>query len=187
VTRLLAKLPAERPQSAAEAIAALDDPGAAVPSRSPRGRRTTLLAAGIILAAAIGTAAWWNVTRAATPDFAAGTEVIAVMPLGSTGDSALARLGRDLVVTLSANIDGIGSVRTVDAMSVLQRAAELPQPVALDAARRLATSLGATYFVHGAVVADADSVRVDAALHHVHGGEPLARIRARNTATALLN
>ena len=185
VTRLLAKSPAERPQTAAEAIQILDGLHLSAPSRAPAGKRTMAITAAIVLAAAVGTFAWWNVSRAAVPDFAAGTEVIAVMPLGSTGDSAMSRLGRDLVVTLSANIDGIGTVRTVDAMSVLQRAAELPQPVALDAARRLASSLGATYFVHGALVPDANGVRVDAALHAVSGDEPLARFRARNAVTAL--
>jgi serine/threonine-protein kinase len=185
VTRLLAKLPAERPQSAVEAIEILDGVNVSGSSRAPSRKRTLPMAAAIVFAAAIGTVVWWNVSRAAAPDFASGTEVIAVMPLGSTGDSAMSRLGRDLVVTLSANIDGIGTVRTVDAMSVLQRAGELPQPLTLDAARRLATSLGATYFVHGGVVPDANGVRVDAALHAVNGDEPLARFRAQNAVTAL--
>lgn len=185
VTRLLAKLPAERPQSAAEAIATLDGLIVTAPSRAPGRKRTMPIAAGLVLAAAIGTFAWWKVSRAAVPDFSAGTEVIAVMPLGSSGDSTMNRLGRDLVITLSANIDGIGSVRTVDAMSVLQRATELPQPVTLHAARQLAASLGATYVVHGTIVMADDGVRVDAALHDVTGGEPLARFRAQNVATAL--
>jgi serine/threonine-protein kinase len=185
VTRLLAKSPAERPQSAAEALETLDGVNVSAPTRAPARKRTIPITAGLVAAAAIGTFAWWNVSRPAAPDFAAGTEVIAVMPLGSTGDSVMSRLGRDLVVTLSANIDGIGTVRTVDAMSVLQRAADLPQPVALDAARRLASALGATYFVHGAIVPDAGGVRVDAALHAVAGDQPLARFRAQNAVTAL--
>ena len=186
-SRLLAKMPAERPQSAAEAIASLDSitTPAAAQATPERRTRTPLIAAGVLGLAALGVAAFWNSTRAAVPDFADGTEVIAVMPLGSAGDSAMAQLGRNLVVTLSANIDGVGTIRTVDAMSVLQRAAAVPQPVSLDAARQLAVSLGATFFVHGALVPEDGGVRADAALHDVKGGEPLARIRAQNLVTGL--
>ena len=184
-TRLLAKLPAERPQSAGEALASLDSLTTPVSAPAPARRRSAVVAGGVLALAGIAAMAWWNASRAATPDFADGTEVIAVMPLGSAGDSAMTQLGRNLVVTLSANIDGVGSVRTVDAMSVLQRAATLPQPVSLDAARQLASSLGATYFVHGTIVPDAAGIRVDATLHGVHGGEPLARLRTQNAVTAL--
>ncbi|HEX6317102.1 MAG TPA: serine/threonine-protein kinase [Gemmatimonadaceae bacterium] len=186
-TRLLAKNPAERPQTAIEAMALLE--GVTTPPemvRATRARsRAPLIAAGALGIALVAVAAWGIATRESAPDFASGAEVIAVMPFGSTGDSALARLGRDLVATMSANIDGVGSVRTVDAMSVLQRAAALPQPVALDAARRLGSSLGATYLIHGSIVHDAAEVRVDAALFDVAGSEPLARFRASAPVTGL--
>ena len=185
-TRLLAKNPADRPQSAAEAITTLETistPSAVV--AAPARSRLAGIAVAATAIGAVALGAWWLTTRNPAPDFAAGTEVIAVMPLGSTGDSALARLGRDLVATMSANIDGIGSVRTVDAMSVLQRAAALPQPMALDAARSLGTSLGATYVIHGSIVPDPAGVRVDAALHDVTGNDPIARFRATAPASGL--
>ena len=189
VTRLLAKLPAERPQSAAEAMATLDSlttpVTVAAPATTVAKRGTPLIAAVALGVVAIGAAAFWNVTRGAVPDFADGTEVIAVMPLGSTGDSAMTQLGRNLVVTLSANIDGVGEIRTVDPMSVLQRASALPQPLTLHAARGLASSLGATYFVHGTLVPEGNGVRVDAALHDVQRGDPLTKIRAQNLVTGL--
>ncbi|HSA56503.1 MAG TPA: serine/threonine-protein kinase [Gemmatimonadaceae bacterium] len=180
--RLLAKNPAERPQSAAEALAALESittPSAApMPAPPAVKRRVPLIVAAALGIAGLGAAAVWAASRPARPDFAEGTEVIAIMPLGTTGDTALARLGRDLVVTLSANIDGVGSVRTVDPMSVLQRAGELPQPVPLDAARSLGASLGATYILHGSLVPDAGGVRLDAALHEVAGTDLVARLNA---------
>ena len=177
VRRLLAKNPAERPQSAAEAIAALDSLSTPASPVAPAVRsRAPLIGAAVAATVAVVAITAWAMMRPSAPDFAEGTEVIAVMPFGSTGDSALTRLGRDLVVTLSANIDGVGSVRTVDAMSVLQRASDLPQPVALDAARSMAGSLGATYIVHGAIVPDDDGVRVDAALYDVTASAPIARI-----------
>jgi hypothetical protein len=183
ITRLLAKNPAERPQSAYEALAILETPttpvaaaSSAVPVSGPGSRKPLAMAAAIGIAA-IAAAAFWA-SRPSVPDFADGTEVIAVMPLGTTGDTALARLGRELVITLSANIDGVGSVRTVDPMSVLQRASELPQPLPLDAARRLAASLGATYIVHGSIIPEGSGVRLDAGLHEVAGTDLLARLNA---------
>src|SRR5688572_6239201 len=59
-------------------------------------------ALGVLAAVAVGA---WLKMHAGTA-VADDADVIAVMPLATTGDSALARLGRDLVVTLSANLDG---------------------------------------------------------------------------------
>ena len=177
VRRLLAKNPAERPQSATEAIAALESLTTPVAAAAPTvRRRAPLIGTAIAATIAIVAIGAWAMTRPSAPDFAEGTEVIAVMPFGSTGDTALTRLGRDLVVTMSANIDGVGSVRTVDAMSVLQRASDLPQPVSLEAARALAASLGATYILHGALVPDDNGVRADAAFYDVAASTPIARI-----------
>jgi TolB-like protein len=99
-----------------------------------------------------------------------------VIPFGSTGDSALTRLGRDLVVTLSTNLDGVGSLRAVDPMSVIQRANQLPQPVPLAEARSLGEALGARSVLHGSLVREGALVRVNIGLYPVADGEPLARI-----------
>ena len=49
--------------------------------------------------------------------------LIAVLPFTPSGtDTALARLGRDLVFTLSAELDGLGDIRVVDAHTVLAQA-----------------------------------------------------------------
>jgi len=218
ITRLLAKQPAERPQTALEALTILESvstpnggsvavSGAhatvtvmmastplstpAVTAPSVRGRGTggptRRIVAGALVTLALGVGTWWTLgraTRGSTP-VAAGAEVIVVMPLASTGDSALARLGRDLVVTVSTNLDGVGTLRLVDPMSVLQRARELPQPIPLETARSLAADLGASSVLHGSVIREGELVRVDLALHPVQGGEPLARGMVRLPAASV--
>lgn len=225
IGRLLAKQPAERPQTALEALVTLESiatpgnglgiaappfastgaatvlmeatpparPAAVAPTRGAmptgapmprnRGRRWGRNAVGVLALIGIGVGGWWATRRATdhgtTSQFAEGAEVIAVMPLGSTGDSALARLGRDLVVTVSTNLDGVGTLRLVDAMSVLQRARELPQPIPLEAARALASDLGASSVLHGSLIPEGEMVRVDLVLVPVAGGDPLARTTLR--------
>ena len=190
ITRLLAKNPAERPQSAHEVLVTLDGvvtpsgtrvhaPGSApdqptLPNASRR--RASVVAAlaalGVITAVAAG--AWWK-SRAGVV-VADDADIVAVMPLSTTGDSALARLGRDLVVTLSANLDGVGALRAVDATTVIMR---VPQALPLDQARALARELGARSVLHGSLVHDGPLVRADVVLAPVNGGDPLGRISAR--------
>ena len=203
ITRLMAKNPAERPQSAHEVAASLEavtTPGgsgvmvaspaspslqvtghvlpagtttdALVRIRARAPRRYLTLAAGLVFVVAAGL--WWR-SRADSAPVVEGADVIAVMPFGSTGDTASGRLGRDLVVTMSANLDGVGSLRAVDAMSVLQRAQLLPQPVPLDAARKLGAELGARSVLHGSLVREGAMVRAEVGLYPVSGGEALAR------------
>ncbi len=201
IARLMAKNAAERPQSAHEAMAVLDGvttpadtplqvttPGAysqrsssaptpTAAAAGPRRRRVRLVAVAAVLV--LGTLVSWFALRSQRGDVAAGADVIAVAPLGSSGDSALAQLGRDLVVTVSANLDGVGSLRAVDAMAVILRASKLPSPLPLDDARAMAVVLGAGSVLHGSLVRDAGLVRLDVALFPAKGGDPLARATAR--------
>ena len=191
VQRLLAKNPAERPQSGHEALATLDAlttppgttvdnpatvPVAALPSHTRVSRRSRIVIGGAAMLAIVAAAAlraWWAGRAGAAP-VAEGTDVIAVLPLASTGDSGLARLGRDLVVTLSANLDGVGDVRAVDATSVMMHA---PRPLPLDQARAVAREFAARSVLHGTLVRESGIVRATMVLV-VEGGEPLARVSA---------
>jgi len=102
--------------------------------------------------------------------------VVAVLPFApSLPDSALARLGRDLVISLSATLDGTGDTRTADALTVLAQAAGSDGPLPLDTARGLARRLGAGRFLHGGLTRVGDEVRLDAALYGVADAEPVAR------------
>src|SRR5262249_19654781 len=77
--------------------------------------------------------------------------------------------------TLSANLDGVGDVRAVDATSVMMRA---PRPLALEQARTVARELGARSVLHGTLVREGSIVRATMVLIPVEGGEPLARVSA---------
>ncbi len=200
ITRLMAKTPAERPQTAHEVAVALEavttpggsigmpaaTPPAALASSSsaagttspvagrPRALKPAIAASAAVLVLVAG-GLWWR-DRADAAPVAEHADVIAVVPFGSTGDTALMRLGRDLTVTLSTNLDGVGSLRAVDAMSVIQRAQELAQPVPLADARTLGAALGARSVLHGSLVRQGALVRADVGLFPVDGTEPIARL-----------
>ena len=191
VRRLLAKNPAERPQTAHEALATLEvvttpssttvNPAAVTPrptaAPNAHARRPRLVVGGAalaVVAAATALATSWA-RRAGAGPVLDGTDVIAVMPFASTGDSMLVRLGRDLVVTLSANLDGVGDVRAVDATSVIMRA---PKPLPIEEARVAGRALGARSILHGTLVREGVLVRATMLLASVEGGEPLARVSA---------
>jgi len=189
IERALAKDPAARPQSAREMIGALDavitpvaaPRRAAVPSTFTR-IRLPLVAAGVIALAAAGV----FLTRAReTPapaptvaPVASGADLIAVMPLSAVSDTSLARLGQDLVVTLSTNLDGVGSLHTVDAATLLMRARRLPSPLPLAEARAAARDLGARSVLTGTLINEGDRVRASVTLHPVGSDSAIARATA---------
>ena len=189
ITRALAKDPAERPESARQMIASLESVttpaatsvrSAPTDSASTRRRRVPLAAAAAMLAVAAGV----YVVRArtaseATPaPVAAGADLIAVMPLSAVSDSSLARLGQDLVVTLSTNLDGVGSLRTVDAVTLLMRTRKEASPLALADARAIARDLGARSVLTGTLLHQGDRVRASVALHQVGSDSAIARASA---------
>jgi len=215
VAQLLAKSPAERPQRAAEVIAILETANtpsatsrpptpnmsaeralapsatttratAATAATAPARRRGPLPAVLAVAAVVgVGALALWG-GRAGGATVAPDADAIAVIPLGSTGDEALERFGRDLAVTLSANLDGVGTLRAVDAMTVLQRTRPLPQPLSVADARQLGTELGARSVLHGTVLRVGDDVRAEVALYPVGGGEPIARASVLGPERALM-
>ena len=99
---------------------------------------------------------------------------IAVLPFTPSGaDTALSRLGRDLVYTLSAELDGLGGLRVVDAHTVLARVDEgalaAPDPAGL------ARGFGAASIVQGSLVRVGAAVRLDLALLGADSAVALAR------------
>ena len=191
ITRALAKDPTQRPQSARELIAALDVvstpvPTAmrptSVPSRtSALSRRTVPLAAAVVLALAATVAYVLRSRTEAAPGttpVTAGADLIAVMPLSAVSDSSLTRLGQDLVVTLSANLDGVGSLQTVDAATLLMRARKLPSPLPLADARLAARELGARSVLTGTLINQGSRVQASVTLHRVGSDSVIAKATA---------
>jgi TolB-like protein len=126
-----------------------------------------------VVAVALGAALLFSSRASPVPSEASR---IAVIPFAPTApDTALARLGRDLVVTLSANLDGVGGIQTVDALTILARVEPFDVPPSLAEAAALARELGASSVVYGSVLRVGSDVRIDAALHPTDSGAPLAR------------
>lgn len=107
-----------------------------------------------------------------------GADLIAVMPLSAVSDTSLSRLGQDLVVTLSANLDGVGSLTSVDAITLLMRARTLPSPLPLREAQSLARELGARSVLTGTLLRTGERVRASVTLHRVWSEATLARAEA---------
>lgn len=96
---------------------------------------------------------------------------IAILPFVPTvPDSALTQLGRDLVVTVSTNLDGLNEVRAIDPSAILTHSSS-DEPHTADEARALAQMLGATRFVHGRLIRTGDRVRLDLGVFRTAGSE----------------
>ena len=183
VTRALAPIPADRFATAAEFAAALAPGGPIEGGRAEASRMEGaarrggwwkgVALVGILAAAAVGLRL---LSRPPGPNLSPSASLIAVLPFAPSGaDTALSRLGRDLVFTLSAELDGLGPLRVVDAHTVLaqSKAGGLYTP---DEGATLARRFGAGSIVHGSLVREGATVRLDFVLLPTDSGAvPLAR------------
>jgi serine/threonine protein kinase/TolB-like protein len=145
-------------------------------------RHAARLSAAALALFGLALAGLWAWPAVPPPDLTSDS-VIAVLPfVPSAPDPALVRLGRDLAVTLAANLDGVGEFRAVDIRPVIARqnddgAGER----AVEAARRV----GAGVIVRGRLVRAGDLVRADAALFIGDSVDPVARATATAPPDAL--
>lgn len=142
-----------------------------------RGRRmATAAAVGGVLLLAAGLVLSRGSSGTRT-EIAAAASAIAVLPaVPVTEDSALARLGRELAVTLGANLDGIGRIRTTPAITVLAHADEAAR--SLEHGARVARRLGARSVLHGSLLRSGSDVRLDLVLLDAEDLDPLASATA---------
>jgi eukaryotic-like serine/threonine-protein kinase len=168
IRRALSMAPSDRQASAAEFAEAIAIPDT---NATPRLRRVALIGVTVIaLAVAIAT----MMARSKQPVLGAAS-VIAILPIASAvSDTALDRLGRDLVVTLSANLDGVGEIRTLDALTVLAQTSE-SGALSVEQGAALARRLGASSVVSGTIVRVRPNVRVDLGLFTADSLRQLAR------------
>ena len=182
IARTLARNPAERFATMAEFATALSGPTSVRPRPAHRAntRRRAWVAGAAVLATG-GIAGWLMWSR--QPPVAPSSSVIAVMPfLPSSPDSALTRLGRDLALTISANLDGVGGIRTADPRIVLAKAGRSAASLAASDAIAVGKELGAGRVVIGDIVPVGSDVRLDLKLLDTEGSpEPLARASFTNT------
>ena len=165
IAHAMAPVPADRFQTAEELLDALTRtaPATEALTRPASNRRVVAAVASLAALAAIAAAVLIPRTK---PVITPSATAIAVLPpTPVTTDSALTRLGRELAITVSTNLDGVGGIHVTDALSVLANVnAGRPTP-ALEQARALGKRLGATSIVRGTLIRAGDSVRVDVALH----------------------
>ena len=177
INQALARTPADRFGTAAEFADALSQPPDAplVPRSVVGGRHWRIVA--VVVAVLAGLAA---VLRFLSPpsgsDISPSASTIAVLPFTPSGiDTALSRLGRDLVFTMSSGLDGLGTIRAVDAHTVLAQAKSGGFYSPAEGAA-LARRFGAGGVVHGSLVREGADVRLDFVLLSTEGGgAPLAR------------
>jgi serine/threonine-protein kinase len=174
IAQALAKDPNARLRTAAEFRDAL---GASAydrrrPSLPSKTAQIGVVAAVVLIIAALGVV----VSRRHRMLVIPSASTIAVVPFApSTPDTALTRLGRDLVVTLTANLDGVGDIRTVDALTVLAQTRGSGSLGSLQDAAALARRLGASSVAHGSLVRVGDQARLDIGLFTTDSATPIAR------------
>ena len=177
ITRALARTPADRFATAPEFADALSPSADAPPVLRSAGigkhRRTVAMLVAVLAGAAL---VLLLRSRPSGPDISPSASIIAVLPFSPSGsDTALSRLGRDLVFTMSSGLDGLGTIRAVDAHTVLAQAKPGGFYSPAEGAA-LARRFGAGGVVHGSLVREGAEVRLDFVLLPTDGGgTPLAR------------
>jgi TolB-like protein len=178
ILRALAKVPADRFGTVGEFARALDEGRRDVSLPAARGAtaagRWMMAALTALLAGGAAVFLLWPHPK--TPRIIPSASLIAVLPFTPSGsDSALSRLGRDLVFTLSAALDGLGGIRVVNAHTVLAQAR--PDGLYSDAEGvALAQRFGAGSVVRGSLVRQGGTVLLDFVLAPIDStAAPVAR------------
>jgi len=175
VGRALAKVPADRFATVGEfAEALVADHVSSSAFRVLRSARPMRLGLGLLAGGIAAGAGAWVLRNPSIPAVMPSASSIAVLPFVAAGaDTALARLGRDLAVTISASLSGVGGITTADRLSVATATADRPSLSAAEGGA-LARRLGAKSMLRGSLVRAGDNVRLDLGLYGVEGLAPLA-------------
>jgi len=185
VQRALGKVPADRFESAEEFAVALLTPGPQATFHVTRRSRLVHLARSRLAISAVGLAvllvavvgSGWLALRARGSAPPSSTSVLAILPFtSSTPDTMLSRLGKDLAVTLSANLDGVGEIQAINPQTVLSRVGDGGAAYSLDQSRSIARQLGAGSLVQGTLVRLGRNVRLELGLFTTDSGVRLARV-----------
>jgi serine/threonine-protein kinase len=169
VMRALAKDPADRFPSAGELGLAVREQGGGSWTRASRRRYLVPAAVALLSVAVVGT--WWLRDRGSAP-VAADAQVMAVLPFNASG-AGLDYLREGMVDLLSANLGGVGGIRTVDPRTVLSRWRARARDGTLDlrSALNVGRSVDAASVLLGSVVSAGAGVRLSAELYTVEGVE----------------
>ena len=179
VAKALARTPADRFATAGQFGAALltsMEGSAPVEDRKKIWRHNYKWALPVLAVVAASVVVWFRGRSGGIPVVPAASVIAVLPPAPVTPDTALARLGQNLVVTLSANLNGVGDLRTIDALTVLaQTQGRAVEYTTLDQASALGRRLGATGIVSGTLARDGPNVRLDLGLYATADATPVAR------------
>lgn len=133
-------------------------------------RRWQAVLVGAIALILLSGGTWWlrpHLFGAVRP----GADVIAVLPFSTSGPS-VGLLGEGLVDLLSANLNEVGRVRTIDPRTTMHRwkQAAVDGTVDLEGALDVGRALGAGSVLLGSVVEAGGTARLSAELISVDGG-----------------
>lgn len=172
VERALAKKPENRFRTAAAFSRALASGSS---RRMPRGLRGVhhlrlgAAGAGVVIAVLGGSYLRGSPGHGVVPAAAS----LAVLPfVAEGGDSALARLGHDLSITIGASLDGVGGLKVAEGVGRSSEAVDPGHP-SLEESAAVGRRLGARSIVRGTVQAAGPLVRLRFGLYEVAG---LARV-----------
>src|SRR5436190_4877030 len=189
VMACLAKNPADRPQTADEILATLEamaSPSGSVPITSPvttvrhmLRRPRNRVAAVAVLVLVLITAGW--LTLRARGGLVLDPNRVAIAPFDVLGGGADLQLWREgLVDVLSRSLDGAGPLRTVSPTLIVRRwGSRRPD---IPTAQTLGRETGARTVVSGILIGAGDSVRMQAFVLDVPGGNVLAAFELREKA-----
>ena len=186
IERALAKVPADRFDTADDFAHALTKHSSTAPSRQHLSRARVALGISVgVAAVGAGTIMLRGSSSAVVPSAA----TMAVLPfLAPAADTLLARVGRDLATTVSASLDGVGGIQTADRLRIAHEIAERPTDSPADFSD-LGRRLGARSVLRGTLVQDGPNIRVDLGLYETEGMSPLAQgitvVGARDSLGAL--
>ncbi len=180
VTCALARLPADRFRTVEAFAAALRSDSSAGAVRAPastgpagsrprdRRRRATLAMGGgavLLVASALALGRWGG----GGPGLSSSRLV--VFPFAMSGSGALGYLGEGMVDLLSRNLDGVGSLHSVDPGTIITTLGRGRAGAILEvaAAREVAGRVGAGVFVLGTAHTLGSTLRLNASLYRVGG------------------
>jgi tRNA A-37 threonylcarbamoyl transferase component Bud32/tetratricopeptide (TPR) repeat protein/TolB-like protein len=176
IEQALAKVPADRFATAdefARALTAEHIPRRHLRQRSPL-RRTKLILALVGGSVTAGLGAMM-LGRSPAPVVIPSAASIAVLPFVSGGaDTTMSRLGRDLAVTISASLEGVGAIKTADRLSIATATAD-KKSLSIEDGAALARRLGASSMLRGTLVRAGNNVRLDMGLYGTDGLAPVAQ------------
>jgi TolB-like protein len=178
ITKALAKAPADRWPSVGQFAAALTAPESTrapeVGSAASWQSRAKWIVGALVATVALGVVGL-RARSVRGPVLPAASIVAVLPPTPSTPDTALTRLGQNLAVTLSANLNNVGELRAIDALTVLAQLRGKDAPSTVDEAAALGRRLGASGIVAGTLTRDGTNVRLDLGLYDAVAGAPVAR------------